>query len=183
MVNAEKLIATYFQGKDENRPHLMRRVFAPSAVLKMSVNTGAISFPAMTAGAEAIADTLSRKFGEVYENVYTFSLQRPPADGALKQFSCDWVVGMTEKYTGMARVGCGRYDWYFQTAEPFLVDQLRIVIDEMQVLPAVHASEVVEWVANLPRFWCSAQEVIDSAPSITTLEPVLTYIKESSLRV
>jgi hypothetical protein len=177
-MQAETLIATYFQGKDENRPHLMARAFAPNAVLEMVVNTGAISFPAVATGVEAIADTLSRKFGQTYENVYTFSLQRPPAEAGLKQFSCDWMVGMTAKEGGQARVGCGRYDWQFQSEEPFLVARLKITIDEMQVLPAECASEIVEWVANLPRFWCTPQQVIDAAPRIDALEPVLAYIRK-----
>ncbi|RJG05308.1 hypothetical protein D3870_04110 [Noviherbaspirillum cavernae] len=173
---AESLVRTYIQAKDENRPHLMTRVFAADAVLEMVVNTGAISFPAVSTGVEAIADTLSRKFGQTYENVYTFCLQRPDAHVRGGHFSCDWLVGMSEKESGNVRVGCGRYDWHFQAQAPFLVERLKITIDEMQILPAHRLQEVIDWVDSLPRHWCDSRTAIDTAPCIDALAPVLDYI-------
>jgi hypothetical protein len=47
-------IQTYLRAKDENRPHLMKLVFAETAKLEMTVETGAISFPPLTSGVDAI---------------------------------------------------------------------------------------------------------------------------------
>lgn len=55
---------------------------------------------------------------------------------ASPEFSCDWLVGMPDKETGNARVGCGRYDRTFRPGEPLLADRLVITIDAMQVLPS-----------------------------------------------
>lgn len=174
---AESLIRTYFQAKDENRPHLMQRVFAPNATLEMIVKSATISFPATATGVEEIADTLSSKFGKTYENVYTFGLQKPADDAQLEQFSCDWLVGMSEKESKNARVGCGSYRWEFQTEAPFLVRHLTIAIDAMQTLPPETSGEVLGWVDGLPRYWCGADAMIKSAPSIQGLTPVIEYIR------
>ena len=66
---ATRLIETYFNAKDGNRPHLMRRAFHEHAVVEMSVRTQAISFPPWLNGCDAITDTLVRQFGQTYENV------------------------------------------------------------------------------------------------------------------
>lgn len=71
------LLRDYFRAKDENRPLYMARAFAPDAVLKMALRTQAIAFPPESHGLAAIADTLSRKFGQTYDNVYTFYLAHP----------------------------------------------------------------------------------------------------------
>ena len=112
--STESVLRDYFHAKDENRPHYMARAFAPQAVLKMALRTQAIAFPPESHGLAAITDTLVRKFGQTYDNVYTFYLARPEADARLSDYSCDWIVGMTEKATGNVRVGCGRYAWTFQ---------------------------------------------------------------------
>ena len=170
----ESLLRTYFHAKDENRPHLMRNVFCDAAVLEINVKTDSISFPAVSRGVIAIADTLVRRFGLAYENVYSFYLQRPPA--AATRFSCDWLVGMSEKATGNTRVGCGQYDWRFQRQAPHLVDRLVITIEAMQVLPPDHLQTVLDWLLALPYPWCSANAACSSAPRIDSLEPVFRYL-------
>jgi len=170
----ESLLRTYFHAKDENRPHLLRSVFAEQAILEMNVKAKTISFPAMSRGVTAISDALVRTFGQTYENVYSFYLQRPPV--GVTSFSCDWLVGMSEKATGNARVGCGRYDWAFQPHAPHLVDRLVITIEAMQVLPPDHLETVLCWLLALPYPWCSANVACASAPQIECLEPVLRYL-------
>src|SRR4051794_38575292 len=91
----EHLLRTYFHAKDENRPHLMAQVFTADARLEMQVNSEAISFPAVTQGLDVIADVLVRKFGQTYENVYSFYLQHPAPETRAEQFSCDWLVIMS----------------------------------------------------------------------------------------
>lgn len=170
----------YFHAKDENRPHYMARAFAPDAVLEMRLNTQAIAFPPNARGLDAITDTLVRKFGQTYDNVYTFYLDRPADDARLPHYSCDWFVAMTEKATGLVRVGAGRYDWEFN-AEPYLVRRLVITIDTMEVLPAANGEAVLNWITALPYPWTDAPRVVAGAPRIEALAPVMHWLRRDAL--
>jgi hypothetical protein len=148
----EQLLRDYFRAKDENRPWYMARAFAPDARLRMVLKTQSIDFPSEVTGEPAIADTLVRRFGQTYDNVHTFYLDRPPAGAVLADFSCDWLVAMTEKSTGNVRVGWGRYDWRFQ-AQPHLVKQLTITIEAMETLAPDTMATVFAWITGLPYPW------------------------------
>ncbi len=176
-VSPESLVAGYLRAKDENRPHLMPGVFATDATLEMVVRTGTISFPPLSHGIDAITEVLVRGFGRTYENVYTFCLQRPGA--AASRFGCDWLVGMSEKATGLPRVGCGRYDWTFGGGPSVRVERLMITIETMQVLPAEALDPVMAWVAALPYPWCPPRVAVAAAPVVDGLEPVLRYVAAS----
>uniref|UniRef100_UPI0039F01AA2 hypothetical protein n=1 Tax=Bordetella sputigena TaxID=1416810 RepID=UPI0039F01AA2 len=164
----EQLLRDYFHAKDENRPWYMARAFAPDARLSMVLKTQAIDFPSEVAGEPAIADTLSRAFGQTYDNVYTFYLDRPAPGAVLDAFSCDWMVAMTEKATGKVRVGCGRYDWRFQ-ADPHLVKHLTITIESMATLPADTMPVVFGWITALPYPWLE-RAALDGMPAVPGLE-------------
>lgn len=172
-------LRNYFHAKDENRPMYMARAFAPNAVLDMRLNTQAIAFPPQSRGRDAITDTLVRKFGQTYENVFTFYLTPAPDAPALDAFSCDWFVGMTDKASGTVRVGAGRYDWLFQ-ADPYLARQLTITIDVMEVLPAEHAPAVFGWLTQLPYPWTDAKRVVAGAPPIEALAPVVHWLRHNT---
>lgn len=176
----EKLLHTYLLSKDGNRPHLLNDVFSETATLEMRVKTDNITFPSVSRGRSAIADVLVRKFGQAYENVYTFCLQRPPT-AAHRLFSCDWLVGMSEKGNGNVRIGCGRYDWEFQSEAPHLVSRLVITIEEMQILPPDRLDDVLDWLQMLPYPWCRTDEVVVAWPAIDALEPVLQYVCRDAL--
>jgi hypothetical protein len=172
------VLRDYFHAKDENRPWYMSRAFAPDAVLNMAVRTQAIAFPPESRGVQAIADTLVRRFGQTYDNVYTFYLSRP-ADGAvLDAYRCDWLVAMTEKATGQVRVGCGVYDWTFRR-EPHQAESLTITIETMLTLPAADAGVILDWITGLPYPWTDAQRVVATAPAIEDLAPVLQWIRRN----
>ncbi|WP_198952784.1 MULTISPECIES: hypothetical protein [unclassified Achromobacter] len=175
---SEALLRDYFHGKDENRPLYIARAFAPDARLRMILKTQAIAFPSEVEGAPGIADTLVRKFGQTYENVYTFYLARPTAGARLDQFACDWMVAMTDKTSGQVRVGCGSYDWHFQ-ADPHLVRELAITIDAMEVLPAETAGAVFDWITALPYPWTDRAAISAGAPALAALRPVLAYLNRA----
>jgi hypothetical protein len=168
-------VRTYLRAKDEHRPHLMAQVFAPKALLEMVVKTDAIVFPSRTCGREAITDVLVRQFGRVHDNVYTFCLQRPTADQAGHTYSCRWLVGMSRKDTGELRIGCGCYDWHFQTSEPYLVEHLRITIEVMHVLPARLTEPVLTWLSHLPYPWCPGEVLAEDAPPVPAVQDVLHH--------
>jgi hypothetical protein len=155
-------------------------VFVESACLEMVVKTDAISFPPVSEGLAAITDVI-RKFGQTYENVYTFCLQSPASDAFLAEFSCEWLVVMSEKETGGARVGRGGYNWRFQSKTPFLVDRLEIIIEAMQILPPERSEPVLDWSASLSYPWCSGEVIASTMPRITELQPILELIKRKEL--
>ena len=169
------IVATYIRAKDENRPHLMRGAFATTAELRVVATPGTISFPGFTQGIDPITDILVRRFAQTYENVHTFCLAAAPRDDATT-FSCPWLVGMSEKETRAIRVGCGRYDWVFNVAPPRLVGRLTITIELMQSLAADTLPPIMDWLAQLPYPWCSAQTAVRTAPTLDDLRPVLRYI-------
>lgn len=128
-------IEKYILAKDGNRPDLLRQSFASGATLDMVLNTNVISFPSHVAGRAGISDVLVSRFGETYENVYTFCLGEAPSNSAAHHAN-KWLVGMSTKATGELRVGCGRYDWHFSSTTG-LVQHLTITIEHMHVYPAV----------------------------------------------
>jgi len=173
--DVERVLRTYFRAKDENRPHLMKEAFSEGATLETVVKTGAISFPPVSRGLDPITDVLVRKFAQSYENIYSFYLAKPPQQ-PMADFTCDWLVGMSEKESGWPRVGCGRYDWHFESSESHLADRLVITVATMQVLSADRLDTVLQWLTGLPYPWCPARKVLETAPPIVELDPVFKFI-------
>jgi hypothetical protein len=170
----EQVLRAYFRAKDQNRPHLIDSVFRIDAVLEMHVNTEDISFPAIMHGRAAIADVLVSNFARTYENIYSFYLERPTS--AVTQFSCGWLVGMSEKNGGRIRVGCGRYDWRFQDGRPQLASHLVITITAMKFLPPQELDATLGWLQRLSYPWSSAAEILAVAPPNPALSEVLQYV-------
>jgi hypothetical protein len=170
----EIVLRGYFHAKDENRPHRLERVFDPGAKSVIVNHADTIAFPARTVGREAITDVLVRKFAQTYENIYSFYLRRPTVE--VKEFSCGWLVAMSEKHSKSARVGCGRYDWAFSEVAPHLATHLSITIHAMQVLPPNELATILAWVKALSYPWCTAEEAVRIAPRSELLAPVLQHL-------
>ena len=170
----EAVLRGYFHAKDENRPWLLQEVFAEDARLQVSNKAMNIAFPAVAHGREAIADVLVRRFNQTYENIYSFYMARPPVETT--EFSCDWLVAMTEKDSRSVRVGCGRYEWELQGSSPYLTNYLHISIEAMQRLPPAQFEAVFTWVRLLNYPWSSAAESAKLAPRIELLAEVLQYL-------
>jgi hypothetical protein len=176
MSSPSETVATYILAKDGNRPYLMRQAFTGHAELEMVVKTDAISFPSSAQGLHAIEDVLIRRFGLEYENVYTFCLSRPSETD--RQFSCQWLVGMSAKSNGQIRIGCGRYDWYFESKPPCRAERLVITIDVMKIFPAAELVASMNWLSGLSYPWCTAEEAVRNLPSIEGLGEIETYLKQ-----
>lgn len=176
MPDPAEVVSTYFLAKDGNRPFLMRRAFAKDALLEMVVKTDAISFPGSARGLAAIEDILCRRFANDFENVFTFCLARPTGANR-RHFPCNWLVAMAEKNNGPIRVGSGRYDWYFSSGDPHLVERLIITIDVMQVLPTGELDQVMAWITSLPYPWCNADVVLEHMPAMDGLAPLTSYLE------
>lgn len=168
-------VSNYFLAKDGNRPHLASRIFADEAELKMVVNTDAVSFPESASGVDALKDILIRRFANDFENIYTFGLTRPTATN-LQHFPCHWLVGMSVKRNGSARVGCGCYDWYFTPDERCLAERLVITVDVMCVLPQTKLDDLMTWLSGLPYPWCTPEEAVSTMPSFSAMAMVKRYL-------
>jgi hypothetical protein len=168
-------IETYLHAKDFNRPHRMADAFTADAELAMTVRTGDIAFPPAVQGVQAIAATLSSDFAQRYENVYTFCLDAPPT-GDDDRFSCDWLVCMTDKASGAARIGFGRYDWHGATDGTGRVSRLHITIERMAVLPADASPALLDWARHLPYPWCPRARLAPGAPPLDAVRDTLAAL-------
>lgn len=155
-------IQQYIQAKDGNRPHLLRQAFTPDAILDMVVHTGSISFPAHVEGREPIGEVLVRRFGQTFDNVYTFCLGCP-LEADSPRFRCKWLVAMSDKSSGEVRVGCGLYEWQFSPGSG-LVEKLTITIEHMKTLPTTDLQPIMDWVSSLDYPWCSQEEAVSNIP-------------------
>jgi hypothetical protein len=176
---AKEAIEYYVRAKDQNLPWLMESAFAANATLDVIVNAGTLAFPPVSHGLPAIADVLVRRFAQTYENVHTFCLTDPPRGDQL-DFSCDWLVGMSEKESRAVRVGCGRYDWRFPAEGPRLAERLTITVQAMESLPSASLKAVMRWFARLPNPWCPAADALAEAPALDELRSVRHYLARDS---
>jgi len=174
---ARVLVETYIRAKDENRPYLLERAFAEDATLEMIVHEGTITFPPFSYGLRSITDVLVRRFAQTFENVHTFCLAPPPQVDAL-DFSCHWLVGMSEKETSLVRVGCGRYDWRFRQRQPRVAEGLVITIDQMQSLAPAFVMPVMRWLSQLSYPWCAAPEASRGIPMLDELRSIQRYLEQ-----
>ena len=172
-VGPERLLRDYFHAKDENRPHMLDDVFTADARLEIRNRSELISFPAATAGRDAIADVLVRRFNQTYENIYSYCLSRP--NSSMDAFSCDWLVTMSDRATQSVRIGCGHYEWTFQRAPTMRVKQLVITIARMLALDRSVAGKVRRWLAELDYPWTSAAAVTRSLP-LPEVELIRAYL-------
>ena len=176
-LSPETVLRNYVHAKDENRAHLLDAVFTADAVLEVHNQSSAIAFPDLTQGREAVAGVLVRQFGQTYENVYTFYLDRPAA--TVRAFSCGWLVAMTDKATRGVRLGCGRYDWVFDPAPPHLARRITISIDAMEVLPASAWAQTWRGLQRLGYPWTTAAEAAAALPDEAMLAPVLEHLRRA----
>lgn len=179
MQTARDSIVKYLRAKDENRPELMADAFTDAATLSIVVKAGTIAFPPAATGRDAITDVLVRRFGQLYENVRTFCLASPPQH-VDTTFSCDWLVGMTERENRTVRVGCGRYDWRFRSQPPPLAERLTITIDVMEALPPDCLLPIMHWLSRLPCPWCPPHAMLDTAPALDGLKPIRQWISRET---
>ena len=170
----EAVLRGYFHAKDENRPHLLEDVFASDAELIIHNRSANIAFPAFTQGRSAIAEVLVRSFALSNENVYSFYLDRPPS--AVREFTCPWLVGMSERSSGDIRVGCGTYEWSFEHHAPHVAIRLVVTIEAMQVLPGAESAEIFGWLRTLDYPWSSPEAVRQGIPMNELLSPIAQFL-------
>jgi len=169
------LINRYIKAKDANKPHLMKGVFSKDAILEMKVESQNISFPAAVNGLNEITETLIREFNKTYENIYTICITDTLEQGE-NALNCRWLVGMTEKVSGLSKVGFGDYQWTFESRGENLASRLTIIIENMTVLPEEFQPDVAAWFDSLTYPWALSSEVLSSIPDIALLTEVRSNI-------
>ena len=178
MRSTSEAIETYIRAKDGNRPILMGEVFAEDAELEITVVGGSITLPQKSSGLEAISDTLVREFARSYENICTFCLAMPQSQDA-STFSCNWLVGMSEKENRNVRVGFGRYDWCFRSST-HEVARLSISVQIMESLAPATVVTVMRWLSALPYPWCPAHLALKECPRLPELRSIRQHLVNSS---
>ncbi len=171
----EAVLRGYFHAKDENRPHLLEDVFASNAELVIRNQSANIAFPAFTQGRSAIAEVLVRSFALSNENVYSFYLGRPLP--GVREFTCPWLVGMSERSSGHVRVGCGTYEWAFEPHAPHMASRLVVTIEAMQVLPLTESARVFAWLRALNYPWSSPEAALQGIPANELLSPIAQFLR------
>ena len=175
----KQLINYYLKAKDRHQPHLMDLAFSEDATLAMKVNTDAIDFPSEVAGRNNITDTLVRNFHEKFDNVYTLCVNDSAVE-LTNELRCQWLVGMTDVTSGLAKVGHGDYHWQFKhdnDSNTLKVQKLTIIIDDMAELPATTTTPVLSWLDSLPYPWASFTELALSPPNIPIIHEFLAKKK------
>ncbi|SFG53423.1 hypothetical protein [Neptunomonas qingdaonensis] len=175
MNNNKILISQYIKAKDNNKPHLMKRVFSQHATLEMSVQTDNISFPAKVTGLDNITQTLVCEFNTTYENIYTLCLTDTVQQNQ-NQLNCRWIVCMTEKTSGSLRLGYGDYQWGFEKNVPCLANHLVITIEHMVILPQALQPDVLSWFDKLPYPWALSSELQATMPDVKLLSDSLVAL-------
>lgn len=176
MKTKSEAIRRYVQAKDSNRPFLLDDSFAENATVQMHVQTESIAFPPSLLGREAIADTLVRQFNQQYENIYTLCIGAE-TEIVAQDFSCKWMVVMSEKLTRDLRIGCGRYDWKFDRRNS-KIQSLTITIDLMETATVSSLVPVLEWVSGLSYPWCELSVITKEQPNIPSVQLVVKRLAE-----
>jgi hypothetical protein len=176
MATLKHCIEAYILAKDGNRPHLMEEAFAERAELVTRIKTEDITFPPHIAGRDAITAVMVSQFAQRYENVYTFCIGERPESGALAH-TCNWLVCMTQKEGGAARLGFGQYEW---VADAGLIGRLTITIEEMKVLDRELAAPMLAWASSLPYPWCGQDRLEQQVPRIAALERVVRMLRDGA---
>lgn len=177
----KSLVSQYIKAKDNNKPHLMDKVFSEQASLKMIVQTDNISFPAEVSGLDKITRTLVLDFNNSYDNIYTLCLTDTVDQHQNRNhLNCRWLVCMTEKSSGSSRLGYGDYQWNFEEKTSGLARLLTITIDNMILLPDELQPDVLSWFDNLPYPWVLSSELRATMPDIELLNDTLLPLYQAT---
>ena len=175
----QSLISRYIHAKDSNKPHLMNKTFSDSAELDMVVKTEAITFPQKTFGQTSITDLLVKEFNLNYHNVYTFCVNNS-INKNQQQLSNLWLVAMTDSKTNFHKVGCGRYDWSFNSQKEIKeISKLIITIEHMEIFDAQLENTIFNELAQCSYPWIDNGELLRALPSLPRLGAIKNHLKTS----
>jgi len=171
----------YIDGKDNNRPAVLKALYCSDAVLAFSLDDQSMSFPTRVEGAQEIAKVLSGDFNQRYQRVKTWYLTQPVADGTDQVTEQPWLVMMQEKASGDIRIGCGFYNWRFETnCNPLQVSAHHIHIHTMLSFPSTRESWLIELQQSLAYPWSSVDLVEAQIAPYSELDSIVRYLTQRS---
>jgi hypothetical protein len=86
---------------------------------------------------------------------------------------------MSAKNGSPIRIGCGRYDWYFEPGAACRVEKLVIAIEVMKIFPATDLVASMNWLTSLPYPWCTPEEAVRAVPAIDGFAEIEAYLKKA----
>ena len=170
----KRTLEGYIDAKDNTRPERVAKVFAPDAVLTLSLATANITFPSRTVGAEAIAKTLVSDFGLQYAQCRTYYVcdTLHAANGQID--ALPWLVLMREPATGALRVGHGVYRWTFDGVAR--VTGFHIHIARMDVVPDADAKLLAQLQDALDYPWLAPAALREYFETLARKTPAPAFI-------
>jgi hypothetical protein len=159
----DRILHDYLHGKDQSRPHLLARAFAPDAVFvsRFEFDTD-FSDDTPREGLGTIIETF-RQLGAACENIYTVCASDSVRESP-EGWRCKWLVTMTQRDDGRVRVAWGDYLWQLG-GWGTRAKRLEVTMEEMQVLPADRADGFCDWMATHEGLWVESARMLEGCPA------------------
>ncbi|WP_354683339.1 hypothetical protein [Cupriavidus necator] len=176
---AKALLGRYVDAKDNNRPALIPEAFAQDASLTFSIDTDAISFPARTEGASAIARTLVSDFAQTFDRCRTYYIGDAAAALTGDTMTIPWLVVMRETAAQTLRAGKGFYRWGFAAGQvgSYRIASLHIHIERMDSVPDPGAAVLTALQSALPYPWLPEPALKTVVEGYAAAQPELAFLQ------
>jgi hypothetical protein len=160
------LLQLYVEGKDGDRPEILKQIYASDAGVVFDVRTPNITFPPEIHTSEDIARVLSEDFNRRFKGPRTYYLRDDLGgreDNSVRNMP--WLVIMGDASAGCVNVGWGLYDWFFQRASetapvPWQIARHRICIWEMVAMGDEDSDLLFDLQDGLTYPWATRDEVL-----------------------
>jgi hypothetical protein len=180
MATPRSLLELYIQAKDSVQPQLMRQIYVSDATLTYSIATDSISFPARTAGLDAITRTLIIDFATKFGSCKTYYVcEAAPLDDS--SFArVPWLVVMREPAAASLRIGKGYYEWRFApaAAEATRVTAMHIHIERMDAILDPDGSRLIGAQSALPYPWLQPSTLRSTYRRCAEEDPAFAFLHE-----
>jgi hypothetical protein len=180
MSTRQLLLERYVEAKDLTRPHLMRQIYAPDAVLTFSIATDSISFPEKVSGIDGITRTLIIDFSAKYNHCRTFYVSDSLPENTETISIVPWLVLMREPARGCLRIGKGFYEWTFEPEAPGSMHVVAMHIHIERMDPVDDADRVLLSAAQsvLPYPWLPPSVMRSRLGTLSQSDPALAFLRD-----
>jgi hypothetical protein len=179
MLTHKSLLEGYVYAKDRNCPGLIHDIFEPNALLAISVEGDAISFPPLVVGVDGIAQTLVTDFAQRFTQCRTYYLGDMPLKTEGRINYMPWLVVMRDDTEGTLRIGRGSYRWLFSRYGPgWRFAEMHIRIDRMDVLPDRARGLLTTLQSFLPYPWLAPQVLDDAFGPLARCNSAFSFASE-----
>ena len=176
MSTPKALLERYVEAKDLVRPHLMREIYAPDAVLTFSIETSSIAFPERVPGLDSITQTLVVDLAARFSRFKTFYVCDEPPREHDDIAVIPWLVLMRETAASCLRAGRGYYKWTFG-GEPKRVRAMHIHIDRMEPVDDPDGRLLSAAQSGLPYPWLPPASMRLRFDSLIASDPAFAFLR------